>query len=307
MLNRGRLQEITAIVAMTDDGGSSGRLRRTRGLPPPGDLRNCLVALAAEEDLVAQLFQYRYGGAEDLRGHTVGNLIMAALAEQTGCFLEAVELSSRVLRVCGRILPATLETVSLEATLDDGTVVAGETNIAASGKEILQVRLAPGPAEPTPGVLEAIHDADIVVLGPGSLFTSVLPNLLVQGITDALRQTRGVVIWVANLVGEPGETARLDAAAHLRAIEAHAGEGCLEAVLVHCGEIDAATVARYESEGSTILDWPEKLDGLPVHAGNLVGPGPKLRHDPEATAEALVEVWRKQRADNPTGAGLAPS
>ncbi len=143
------------------------------------------------------------------------------------------------------------------------------------------------------------------MLGPGSLFTSVLPNLLVQGIADALRETRGVVIWVANLVGEPGETARLDAAAHLRAIEAHAGEGCVEAVLVHRGEIDAATVARYESEGSTILDWPDSLNGLPVHEGNLVGPGPKLRHDPEATAEALVAVWRKLRADNGGHAGVS--
>jgi len=296
MLNRGQLDDVIAVVAMTDDGGSSGRLRRTRGLPPPGDLRNCLVALAAEEDLMAKLFQHRYGGAEDLRGHTVGNLILAALAEQTGCFLEAVELSSRVLRVVGRILPATLDTVSLEATMEDGSTVVGETSIAASGKEILRVALTPSPARPTPGVLQAIQEADIVVLGPGSLFTSVLPNLLVEGVVDALRRTPAVVVWVANLVSEPGETARLDAADHLRIIEAHTGR-CVDAVLVHQGPIDPEILARYKAEGSAILLWRDHCeDRLQIHRKNLVGPGPKFRHDPEATAEGLIEIWRQLRS-----------
>ena len=308
MLNRGQLDDVIAVVAMTDDGGSSGRLRRTRGLPPPGDLRNCLVALAAEEDLMAKLFQHRYGGAEDLSGHTVGNLILAALAEQTGRFLEAVELSSRVLRVVGRILPATLDTVSLEATMEDGSTVVGETSIAASGKEILRVALTPSPAEPTPGVLQAIQDADIVVLGPGSLFTSVLPNLLVEGMVDALRRTPAVVVWVANLVSEPGETARLDATDHLRVIEGHAGSGCVDAVLVHQGPIDAETLARYEAEGSAILVWSDRFEGrLQVHRKNLVGPGPKFRHDPEATAEGLIEIWRQLRSSPRDRAGFARS
>src|SRR5262245_28322439 len=157
---RNDIDEVTAVVTMTDDGGSSGRLRRTRGLPPPGDLRNCLVALAAEEDLMARLFQYRYDGAEELGGHTVGNLILAALAEQTGCLLEAVELSSRVLRVAGRILPSTLDSVSLAAEMEDGTTVSGETAIASAAKRTRRVRLEPRVAGPAPGMLQPIEEAD---------------------------------------------------------------------------------------------------------------------------------------------------
>lgn len=242
---------------------------------------------------MAKLFQHRYGGAGDLSGHTVGNLILAALAEQTGCFLEAVELSSRVLRVVGRILPATLDTVSLEATMKDGSTVVGETSIAASQKEILRVALTPSPAQPTPGVLQAIEEADIVVLGPGSLFTSVLPNLLVEGMVDALRRTPAVVVWVANLVTEPGETARLDAADHLGVIERHVG-CCVDVVLAHQGPVDPEILARYREEGSSILVWPDFCDGpWKIHRKSLVGPGPKFRHDPEATAEGLIEIWRQ--------------
>jgi len=297
MLNRGELEDVIAVVTMTDDGGSSGRLRRSRGLPPPGDLRNCLVALAAEEDVMARLFQHRYGGTEELGGHTVGNLILAALAEQTGCFLEAVELSSRVLRVVGRILPATFDSVSLEATMDDGAIVVGETQIRASGKKIDRMALRPSPAHPTPGVLDAIRDADIVVLGPGSLYTSVVPHLLVQGIAAALRETSAVVILVANVVSEPGETAGLDPAAELGVVEEHAGGPFLDAVLVHEGPIDTETLTRYEAEGSHILSWPNTSgSGVPIHRKNLVSHGWKIRHDPVATTEALVEVWREKAA-----------
>ncbi len=300
MLNRGELDDVLAVVTMTDDGGSSGRLRRSRGLPPPGDLRNCLVALAAEEDLMARLFQHRYGGTEELGGHTVGNLILAALAEQTGSFLKAVELSSRVLRVVGRILPATLDTVSLEATMDDGTTLLGETRIRTSGKKIDRVALRPSPAQPSPGVLEAIREADIVVLGPGSLYTSVVPHLLIEGLAPALRETSAVVILVANVVGEPGETAGLDPAAELSVVEQHAGGPFLDAVLVHDGPIAPATLARYEAEGSFLLPWPERSgSGVPVLRKNIVDHGQKIRHDPVATAEALVEIWRETTAECP--------
>ena len=300
LLGRGELDEVTAVVAMTDDGGSSGRLRRTRGLPPPGDLRNCLVALAEEEDVMARLFQHRYRGTEELGGHAVGNLILAALAEQTGSFLEAVELSSQVLRVVGRILPATLDTVKLQATMEDGSTVVGETQIADTVKPIRRVALRPSPAQPTPGVLEAIRDADIVVVGPGSLFTSVVPNLLVDGIAAAMRESRAVVVLVANLVTEPTETAELDAAGHLRVIEQHAGGACLDAVLVHDGPIDAVTLARYRAEGSRALAWSEAQDPLvPIHHANLVVAGPKIRHDPVLTAGALIEVWHAAMATQP--------
>ncbi len=297
LLERDELEDLVAVVTMTDDGGSSGRLRRSRGLPPPGDLRNCLVALAAEEDLMARLFQHRYGGTEELGGHAVGNLILAALAEQTGSFLKAVELSSRVLRVAGRILPATLDSVSLAATMEDGSCIVGESQITSCAKRIRRVELEPAPALPTPGVLEAIRDADIVVLGPGSLYTSVVPHLLVHGIADALRETRAVVVLVANLVSEPEEADGLDAAAQLQVVEQHAGGEFADAVLLHDGPIDADTLARYEAEGCHPLAWPALAgSGVRVHRRNLVACGHKIRHDPRATAEALVQVWRETLA-----------
>ena len=196
---------LTAVVTMSDDGGSSGRLRRTGGHPPPGDVRNCLVALSENEELLASLFQHRFTGSKELAGHTAGNLILVALAEQMGGFLKAVEASSMVLRTAGRILPATQDDVRLEAILEDGSQIVGETNIDACGTKIRRISLRPASASPTPGVLEAIERADLVVLGPGSLYTSVVPNLIVRGIGDALRRTPASVVLVANLVSERGE------------------------------------------------------------------------------------------------------
>lgn len=293
LVRRELLDDVTAVVTMTDDGGSSGRLRRTRGLPPPGDLRNCLVALAADEHLMASLFQHRYGGSEELGGHTVGNLIIAALAEKTGCFLEAVEQSSRVLGVVGRILPATLESVTLEASMGDGTTLGGETRIAGSRAGIRQVRLNPTPVPPTPGVLQAVRDADLVVLGPGSLYTSTIPNLLVDGIAASLRDTRAVVVLVANIVNEPGESPGLHLGDHLRVIEEHAGGRFVDAVVVHEGPLDAVVLERYRADGALPLDAAE-LAAYPVRVvrRDVVAPGEKIRHDPEQTAEALLEAWR---------------
>ena len=294
---RNEIDDVTAVVTMTDDGGSSGRLRRTRGLPPPGDLRNCLVALAAEEDLMARLFQYRYDGAEELGGHTVGNLILAALAEQTGCLLAAVELSSRVLRVAGRILPSTLDAVTLAAEMEDGTTVLGETAIASAAKRIRRVRLEPASAAPARGVLEAIEAADIVVLGPGSLYTSVIPNVLVSGIGDALGRTRGVVVFVANLVSEHDGTAGMELTDHLRAVEEHAAGPFVDALLVHEGPIPTDTLARYEAEGSQVLEWPDSSRVKPrVYKRHLLAETAKMRHDSAATVRALFEVWRAERA-----------
>ena len=288
----GDVNALTAVVAMTDDGGSSGRLRRSRNLPPPGDVRNCLVALSDEEDLLSGLFQHRYEGTGDLKGHTLGNLILAALSEQTGSFMKAVEVSSRVLRTAGRILPMTLDDVRLEAHLEDGTKVLGESDVAACGKRIRAVSLRPADARPAPGVLEAIQEADLVVLGPGSLYTSLVPNLVVQGVGKALAATRGVVVLVANLVTERGEAAGLDLADHLAVVERHAGQPVVDAVLAHEGEIDEATLLRYEEEGTSPLTWGERGYGnVRVFRKNLLAPGPKLRHDPRATAEGLIEAW----------------
>ena len=291
-VTRGGIDSLTGVVTMTDDGGSSGRLRRTRGLPPPGDVRNCLVALSDEEDLLAGLFQHRYDGSEEIGGHTVGNLILAALAEQTGSFLKAVEVSSRVLRVSGRILPATAGSVMLEAILDDGSTIAGETAIANCDRGIRRIGLRPDDAKATPGVVDAILEAELVILGPGSLYTSLVPNLVVAEIGAALRDTAGTVVLVANLVSERGEAAGLQIADHLRVLEEHAGGPFLDAVLIHDGQIDADILERYQAEGASPLRSSSGLgDGIKILRKHLIAEGPKLRHDPEATCAGVFQLW----------------
>lgn len=285
-------EALTAVVTMADDGGSSGRLRRTMGLPPPGDVRNCLVALAEEEDMLAGLFQHRYGASEELGGHSVGNLILAALAEKTGSFLKAVEMSSRVLRTAGRILPSTQQDVRLEALLEDGTRLLGETLVNACEKRIRRISLRPYGVEPTPGVAEAILQADLVVLGPGSLYTSVLPNIVIEGVARAIRRTGGAVVLVANLVSEHGEAAGLDLQDHLEVIEEHVGGGVVDAVVVHEGPVAEEILARYAKEGAVPLRWPAGTHRrVEIVRRDLLADGPKLRHDPAATAQGLLEAW----------------
>ena len=283
---------LTAVVTMSDDGGSSGRLRRTRGLPPPGDVRNCLVALASEQDLLRGLFQHRYDGVGPLSGHNLGNLILVALAEQTGSFLKAVEVSSKVLRTQGRILPATLDDVTLEATLDDGTKLVGESAIGEESR-IRRVALQPDSARATPGVVEAIREADLIVLGPGSLFTSVIPNLMLGEINRALHETAAVRVLVGNLVSERGEGAGLHHRDHVRAVEEHAGGPIVDAIVAHEGHVRDTVRGRYLDEGAALLDAPQKeIPGVQVFTGNLLAEGRKLRHAPAPTAAALIEAWR---------------
>jgi uncharacterized cofD-like protein len=303
LVRSGEMSDLTAIVAMSDDGGSSGRLRRGRGLPPPGDVRNCLVALSTEEDLLAGLFQHRYSGKrEELDGHTLGNLVLAALAEQTGSFLRAVEVSSRVLRTVGRILPVTLEDVILVATLEDGSRIVGESAIGSCRKRVQAVALEPAAARPTPGVVDAIAQADLVVIGPGSLFTSVLPTLVLDEVSRALRDTRAVRVLVGNLVSERGDASGLDHEDHLRCIEEHGGGRLIDALLVHEGPIDGATLGRYAAEGSAPMG-PDgsTILGRPVLRRDLLAEGPKLRHDPASTARGLLTAWRELSAGGKRG------
>lgn len=289
----GEIADLTGVVAMSDDGGSSGRLRRVRGLPPPGDVRNCLVALSEDEHLLAGLFKHRYDGKGELAGHSLGNLILAALAEQTGSFLKAVEVTSRVLRTSGRILPVTTEDVTLAAELEDGSLLTGESLIGPCLQRIRRVSLRPSTAKPTPGVIEAILEADMVVIGPGSLFTSVMPTLVLEGVGKALCETRAVRVFVANLVSERGESSGLDLKDHLRILETHAGGRAVDAIVVHEGAIASGTLRRYEQEGAVPLALREDVfDGRRVLHHDLLAPGPKLRHEPAATAQALVAAWR---------------
>ncbi len=293
---------LTAVVTMSDDGGSSGRLRKSMGLPPPGDVRKCLVALSESESLLAGLFEHRYGDSPEIGGHSLGNLILAALAEQTGCFLKAVEMSSDVLRTVGRILPSTQVDVTLVAHLDDNSCVRGETAIAACGRRIRRVRLDPDRPAPTAGVIESILEADLVVIGPGSLYTSILPNVVIGGVGEALVATGAQVVLVANLVSERGEASGLDLADHVAVIEEHAGHKILDAVLTNDGPIQPEMLGRYRAEGAVPLTWPTSRSmDIPLFRRNLLAGGPKLRHDPDATARGLLDVWAALREERRVG------
>lgn len=289
---KGRVGAITAIVTVTDDGGSSGRLRGEMGILPPGDIRNCLVALAETEPLMERLFQYRFNRGS-LRGHAFGNLFIGALSDLLGDFEAAVEAASRVLRVHGRVLPSTLENVQLRALLADGREIRGETAIGRAGVPIRRIDLDPRGCRPVPAALEALAAADLVVLGPGSLYTSVLPNLLVEGIAAAIRAAPAVKVYIANIMTQPGETRGYTASDHLRAIHDHAGAGLVDRVLVNSGAIGAGRLGRYRAGGAE----PVAADvaalealGVRVHARDLVSRDPLVRHDPAALAEALLEI-----------------
>src|SRR5439155_3270245 len=233
MILRGlkHIGSVTAVVTTTDDGGSSGRLRRDFGMPAPGDVRHCLSALAEDESLVGQLFEHRFTAGE-LAGHSFGNLFLAGLTDLLGSFDQAVSESARVLAVSGRVVPSTTDNVALEAEFEDGTTVRGETAIAAAGKEVRTVRLDPPDPRAHPRALQAIERAELVVMGPGSLFTSTLPPLLVPGIREAVRMAKVPRIYVCNLLQQPGETEGYRASDHVARIYEHVGDDLVDAVLV---------------------------------------------------------------------------
>jgi len=289
----GRLGELTAIVTVTDDGGSSGRLRDELQILPPGDIRNCLVALAEVEPLMAQLFQHRFGGSGNLAGHNFGNLFLAALAHVTGDFLQAIRVSSKVLAVRGTILPSTLENVQLLAELADGTVVTGESQITKAGRPIRRVMLEPPDCRPLPEVLEAIDQAHAIVLAPGSLYTSVIPNLLVPGISAALRNASALKIYVANLMTEPGETDDYALSTHLEALFAHGGMGVAEGVVVNRQPLSPAIMERYRAAGAAPVeldvDRVKALGVWPVE-GDLIGSGEVARHHPQKLGKLLMSL-----------------
>ena len=251
------------------------------------------MALSASEDLLSGLFQHRYDGKEELGGHNLGNLILAALAETTGSFLKAVEVSSAVLRTVGRILPVTLENVRLQATVQGGALLVGETAIGSCTDRIERVSLSPATAQPTPGVVEAILEADLVVFGPGSLYTSVVPNLVLTAVSAALCRTSAVRVLVGNLVSGNCEAAGLGLEDHLKVIEEHAGGKVVDALLAHEGPINEEIQRRYEQEGATPLAPPSRpIPGVHIVRRNLLSAGAKLRHDSDATAAGLHQAWR---------------
>lgn len=288
---------IVAVVTVTDDGGSSGRLREELGILPPGDIRNCLTALADAEGAMNALLQHRFPAASGtLTGHSVGNLLLAAMTQITGGdFEKAIQEISKVLAIRGRVLPSTLSHVNLRAEMDDGSCVEGETAIVAHPARIRRMHLVPPDPEPPEEVVEAIRNAEIVVLGPGSLFTSVIPNLLVPRIVDALVSTRAVRVYVCNVMTQPGETYNFTASDHVRAIEAHAGRRVCDYVLVNTATPSPELLERYRASGQEMVE-PDidriRAMGYRVVAGNFISESDFVRHDPIRLAEAILKLGR---------------
>ncbi len=292
------LIDITAIVTVTDDGGSSGRLRREFDVLPPGDIRNCMVALSEDSALLSQLFQYRFQAGRGLKGHSFGNLFLMALTQVMGDFPEAVKASCEVLKIAGRIYPSTNANVVLEATLQNGSKVVGETRISQSRDRIKKVKLIPADAPAVPAALSAIKQADVITFGPGSLFTSVVPNLLVNGIASAVRASSALKAYFVNLMWQPGETDEFSASDHIRAVHRHAGGKFLDYAIVNVRPIPQAIKKRYARQAALPVD--NDLDaifriGLKVMAGNLAERQEKIRHDPAATAAAVLKLAQESR------------
>ena len=284
---------LTAVVTVADDGGSSGLLRRSLGTLPPGDIRSCLVALADDESLMSRLFQYRFPEDGGLQGHSFGNLFVAALADVTGDFERAVQESTAVLKVRGRVLPATLESVTLHAELEGGERVAGESTITAHQRLPLRVWLEPGRPRAVPLALEALAAADLVVLGPGSVYTSIVPNLLIPEVREALKATRARVVYVCNVMTQPGETDDHSAADHVRALSRHGVAGMIDVVLVNDTPVSEELAAAYRAEGAApvaVDDRELAALGVRVVHASLAHEGDFFRHDAARLADAVLRL-----------------
>lgn len=284
---------ITAIVTVADDGGSSGRLREDLGIIPPGDLRNCLVALADTEPLMEKLFQHRFGGSGELAGHSFGNLFIAAMTEIVGDVELALKESSKVLAVRGQVLPSSTERVLLVAEMTDGTQVQGESRIPLSGKKIKQVYIKPDNAMPVKGAIEAIRDADACILGPGSLYTSVIPNLLVKDVAGTLRESDAVKIYICNVMTQPGETDGYSAADHIKAILEHGGPGCIDMAVVNVQEVLPELRELYAQQGAyPVVPDIEAIEalGVKVIKANLISETNLVRHDPGRLSRTIMSM-----------------
>jgi len=289
--------ELSAVVTVADDGGSSGRLRSSMGVPAIGDLRNCLVALSGNQSTLADLFQHRFSAGDGLDGHALGNLIVAALFQRTGSLQEAIEIASRLLPLKGQALPSTETLTTLCALLDDGSVVRGESRIPEAGRQIRRVWLEPSDPPASRGVLEALAAADAIVLAPGSLYTSLMPNLLVSGVAAAIRKSPAVKILVCNLLTEPGETAGFSAADHLRAVEKRLGRDVVNYCVVNSATERARKFQGRRPGWEPVACDPDRilaLGAVPIEVDLLSTRGARLHHDPARLAR-VVETIAKAR------------
>jgi uncharacterized cofD-like protein len=287
------ISNLSAIVAVSDDGGSSGRLRDELQMLPPGDIRNCMVALSEDSLLLSKLFQHRFRGDGELGGHSFGNLFLAALSEITGDFTEAVKLSSEILASKGHIFRATVAEVRLAAELFDGSVVRGETNISKIGNSIRRLYLEPENCQPLPEALAAIYAADVITVGPGSLFTSLLPPILVEGVAQAIAESGASKIFICNLMTQPGETDGFSARQHLNIVREYAPEINFDYILVNNRPISTHQAERYGSEGAEQIGVrgsvaADSVEEAEIVYGNLLDEGEKVRHHPERLARVAL-------------------
>jgi uncharacterized cofD-like protein len=301
-----RLGRLTGVVTVTDDGGSSGRLRREFGVLPPGDIRNCIVALADDEDLLARLFQYRFPNGGGLVGHSFGNLFLTALTGITGDFHQAILTAESILAVRGKVYPATLVDVRLRGRGVSGAVYEGESAVGVSGEELTGIELDPPTPPAFAPAVTALESADAILLGPGSLYTSIIPNLLIPGIRQAVAKSRARVVLVLNLMTQPGETDGMMAAAHLHAIERHIGTGLIHTVLYNSTPIPAALLTHYAETGSEPVaverDAMER-SGVELAAAALLADGDLIRHDSEKLSRAVLGLLEPLRLRPARAAG----
>ncbi|MBK8149615.1 MAG: YvcK family protein [Acidobacteria bacterium] len=287
------LRDLSAIVAVSDDGGSSGRLRDELQMLPPGDIRNCMVAMSEDSHLLSKLFRHRFRGSGELGGHSFGNLFLAAMTEITGDFAKAVKLSSEILASKGHIYPATVADVRLAAKLDDDSIINGETNIGKVGNRIKRLYLEPADCHPLPEALAAIREADVITIGPGSLFTSLIPPILVKGVADAIAESPAIKIFICNLMTQPGETDGFSSRRHLEIVREYAPQIDFDYVVVNNRPISDEQVRRYADEGARQIGvhgslTPETIEGAEVVYGNLLDDGEKVRHHPEKLAQVVL-------------------
>ncbi len=291
---------ITAVVSVGDDGGSSGRLRESLGILPPGDIRHCMTALADDEDLVTKLFKFRFDNGDELEGHSFGNLFLTAMCEITGDMASAVKASANVISLRGRVLPATLDDMKLAAQMKDGSVVHGESAIPEAHGHIEKLFSEPADCKALPEVIQAIRDAELIILGPGSLYTSVIPNLLIKEISEEISKSNAKKIYVCNIMTQPGETDGYKVSDHLKALLKHANvEHLVDAVLVN-NNLPEQPSEKYKEQGQfpVVLDADEiKKLGISICANNLVEPNKDglIRHSAGRVARAVYYWFRKEQ------------
>ncbi|MBC7797029.1 MAG: uridine diphosphate-N-acetylglucosamine-binding protein YvcK [Pyrinomonadaceae bacterium] len=295
------LETLAAIVAVTDDGGSSGRLRDELQMLPPGDIRNCMVALSEDSNLLSKLFQHRFKGNGNLGGHSFGNLFLAAMSEITGDFTEAIHLSSEVLAIKGKIFPATTGDVRLIAEMENGEIVRGESNITAAHSKIKRLRLEPKVCLPMPDAIEAIEKADVITVGPGSLFTSLLPPLLVEDVAATIGNSTAIKVFICNLMTQPGETDDFSSRQHLEKVKEYAPQIDFDFIVVNNRKITDEQTIHYALENARQIGLgdslsPKVLDkNVELIRADLLAEGEKVRHDPEKLARVVLNCVASHR------------